>query len=114
MMRPRETSPLDNARGALIARRDHPELAGALDWLIRNHQLATVLPGVYGRPEVAHLPETRMRAACLRHPDAVLINGAAARVSYWPDAPLREVEVATPCRVAPAAGFTFIRRRIPP
>ena len=114
MMRLREIPPLDNAHGGLVARRDHPELTGALDWLIRSHRLAAVLPGVYGRPELAHLAETRMRAACLRHPDAVLINGAAARVSYWPDAPLQDVEVATRCRVSPAAGFTFIRRPIPP
>lgn len=98
----------------MVNRRDHPELASTLDWLIRDHRLVTVLPGVYCRPELAHLAETRMRAACLRHLDAVLINGAAARVSYWPEAPLHNVEVATRCGVAPAAGFTFTRRRIPP
>ena len=91
-----------------------PSWLAALDWLIRNRRLVTVLPGVYGRPDLAHLAETRMRAACLRHPDAVLVKGAAARVSYWPDAPLRDVEVATRYAVAPAAGFLFTRRRIPP
>jgi len=114
MMRISEISDLIDACGGLVVRRDHPELAGALDWLIRNGRLVTVLPGVYGRPDLARLAETRMRAACLRHPDAVLVTGAAARLTYWPDAPLRDVEVATRYAVAPAAGFQFTRRRVPP
>ena len=54
-----------------------------------------------------------MRAAMLRHPDAVLLGAAAARLCYWPDAPLRSIEVAVPRPVAPAVGYLFTRRHIP-
>ncbi len=55
-----------------------------------------------------------MRTALLRHPDAVLTGAAAARMSWWPEAPLSTVEVALPRPVAPATGFCVSRRRIPP
>ena len=51
-----------------------------MDWALHTPRLRAVLPGVYAPPEIAHLPETRIRAVCLRHPDAVLLTGAAARV----------------------------------
>jgi hypothetical protein len=56
----------------LVVRRHHPELAGAIDWALRTRRLTAVLPGVYSVPEIAQLPDTRIRAVCLRHPDAVL------------------------------------------
>ena len=55
-----------------------------------------------------------MRAVCLRHRDAVLVAGAAGRVSFWPAAPMREVAVAAPVAIADRPGFAFTRRRIPP
>ena len=98
----------------LIARRHHPELSGAIDWALRNRELMPVLPGVYAVSALAHTPQTRMRAACLRYPDAVLLKGAAARASYWPKAPLTTIHVANPQKVAPQPGFRFTRRLIPP
>lgn len=98
----------------LITRRHHRHLSGAVDWALRNHELAPVLPGVYALPEVAAQPLTRMRAVCLRYPDAVLLTGAAARVSYWPKAPLGPLHVAAPQKIVPHRGFAFTRRRIPP
>lgn len=105
---------LVHAGGGLIARRDHPELAGGLDWLLRRDLLRPVLPGVFAPPELAGEPRIRMRAALLRHPDAVLLGAAAAQLSFWPEAPVRTVEVAVRRPVAPANGFTFTRRQIPP
>jgi hypothetical protein len=73
-----------------------------------------VLPGVYALPELAHNLEVLMRAVSLRQPDAVLIGAAAARASFWPDAPVRTVDVAAPTKLARRPGYTFSRRRIPP
>ena len=101
-------------RHGLLVRRDQPELATALDWLVRRGELVAVLPGVYAAPYVAHLPETRMRAACLRYLDGVLVGSAAARLSYWPDCPLGLIELATRGQASPRPGFRFTRRRIPP
>ena len=83
-----EVELLLRANGGLVVRRDHPELGGSFDWLIREGRLATVLPGVYATPEIARTWQTRARALALRHRDAVLIGAAAARVSFWPAAPL--------------------------
>ena len=74
--------------GGLVVRRDHPELGGSFDWLIREGRLATVLPGVYATPEIAQTWRTRARALALRHRDAVLVGAAAARLSFWAAAPL--------------------------
>jgi hypothetical protein len=49
----------------------------------------------------------------VRHPDAVVFGGAAARMSFWPDAPMRTIDVAAPTRVASRPGYTFSRRHIP-
>lgn len=105
---------LTHLGGGLIARRDHPELSGGLDWLLRRDLLRPVLPGVFSTPDLVGDPLIRMRAALLRHPDAVLLGGAAARLSYWPEAPLTTIEVAVNHPVADARGFAFTRRRVPP
>jgi very-short-patch-repair endonuclease len=55
-----------------------------------------------------------MRAVRLRQPDAVVLGAAAARASFWPDAPLTTVDVAAPTRLARRPGYTFSRRHIPP
>ena len=100
--------------GGVIARRDHPGLTGSLDWLLRTGRLAPVLPGVYASPTDVSDRLIRMRAAAARVPDGVLLTGAAARQTYWPEAPIEQIEVATRYDVRPAPGFRFIKRRIPP
>jgi hypothetical protein len=111
--RQQEITRLLLASTGLVVRRHHPELAGAIDWALQARRLRAVLPGVYAVPEIAHLPDTRIRAVCLRHPDAVLLTAAAARVSFWPQAPLTQIKVAVRSPIA-ANGFDFTRRRIPP
>jgi len=96
-----------------VARRDHPHLAGSFDWLVREGRLAAVLPGVYAAPEIARTWHTRVRALGLRHRDAVLLGAAAARVSFWPNAPLDRIEAAVPSVLKPQPGFSFNRRYIP-
>jgi len=98
----------------LISRREHPSLANTLAWLVRQGKLVPVLPGVYAPPETAGDVEVLIRAVSLRHPDAVVLGAAAARVSFWPEAPIRAIEVAAPTRLASQPGYTFSRRHIPP
>jgi very-short-patch-repair endonuclease len=98
----------------LISRREHPSLANTLAWLVRQGKLVPVLPGVYASPEIARDVEVLMRAVSLRHPDAVVLGAAAARVSFWPEAPIRAIEVAARTRPASHPGYAFSRRHIPP
>ena len=96
------------AQGGTLRRRDRPELSGAIDWLIRQGKLNAVLPGIYCMTELRQEAIIRLRAVMLRHPDGVLIKAAAARVSYWPDAPLNRIELAVPHKVKAQSGFAFI------
>jgi very-short-patch-repair endonuclease len=101
------------ARGGLVVRRDHPELAGSLDRLVREGTLTPILPGIYATSEIAQSWQGRVRALSLRHRDAVLLGAAAARVAYWPEVPLDHIEASIPHPVRPQPGFRFNRRQIP-
>jgi very-short-patch-repair endonuclease len=109
-----EVEQIIQAGGGLIARRDHPQLGGSLDWLTRRSELTPVLPGIYTVPELVADPTIRMRALFHRHPNAVLLRAAAARASFWPKAPMGDIEAAVPGGATPAKGYAFNRRRIPP
>lgn len=98
----------------LVLRRDHPELAAAIDYGVRRGEVAPVLPGAYVGAGLARLPRTRMLAVCRRHPDAVLLTEAAARVSFWPEVQVAAIQVAVPSPLPRQPGFAFTRRRIPP
>ena len=102
------------AGGGVLVRRQHPELVGAVDWLVRTGRLVRVLPGVYAPAGSAGTPPTRMAAVCAAQPDAVLVGAAAARVSFWPRVPLEAVEAAVPRHLRPAPGIRFTRRHVPP
>ncbi len=100
--------------GGLILRQQHPELRASLDHLLRGKELVTVLPGVYTVPGLAAVPEVRMRAAMLRHPDSVLMGASAAQVSYWPEIRLGDIEVAVRSTPRQSPGFNLSRRPVPP
>jgi very-short-patch-repair endonuclease len=108
-----ELNSLLRTHGGLLARRHHPELTGSFDWLLREGRLIPVLPGVYATPEIAGSWQTRARALTLRHHDAVLLGSAAARASFWPEAPLDNIEAAVHTALKPQPGFIFTRRHIP-
>jgi very-short-patch-repair endonuclease len=99
--------------GGLISRRDHPSLANTMAWLVRQGTLVSVLAGIYAPSDSARSIEVQMRAVSLRHPDAVVLGAAAAKASFWPEAPVRTIEVAASTRLASRPGYTFSRRHIP-
>lgn len=102
------------ANSGVISRRQHPELAEACSWMVRKGDLMPVLPGVYAPTASAANPFVRIRAVMEWAPDAVLTGAAAARVSFWPRGPMREVDVALPKeRRGRYRGFRFCTRSIP-
>lgn len=80
----------------------------------RAGRLVRLLPGVYVHPAAREDLDTRLRAVAARIPDAVFAGVAAARLTRWPDEEVREIEVLTPTRRAPAPGYRFTHRRVPP
>ncbi|SEP82062.1 Very-short-patch-repair endonuclease [Microlunatus flavus] len=99
-------------RDGVVARRDHPELAGAMARLVRDGVLAPVLPGVYGPPRATK--DVRLAALGRWAPDAVVVGRTAAQLTYWPDLGGEQVECALRWEREPQHGFRFSRRRIPP
>ena len=100
-------------RHGVVARREHPELQGAIDWLVRGGQLRRVLPSVYAPAELADDFGVRAAAATHWDPDAVLTGAAAARLTYWRSVPVDVVELAT-SRRGSYRGFRLVERRVPP
>jgi very-short-patch-repair endonuclease len=100
-------------QGGLIGREQNPQLASALDWLLRRGQLVKVLPGVYATPTAAVDPTSRIRAVQLWNPDAVVTHEAAAKVTFWPRVALSEVRIAAPSRSMRRTGYRLSQRAIP-
>ena len=98
----------------LVSRRRHPELACSIDWWVRRGLLTPVLPGVYAPAESASDALVRIHAVAHWDPAAILTGAAAARLTYWPEAPLSAVEVAVAHRRSAQPGYVFRRRRIAP
>lgn len=101
------------ARDHVIARREHRELGGVLDWLLRRGRLRAVLPGVYAAAEHADSFEVRIAAVPRWDPDAVVVGAAAARLLFWPDAPMAAIELAT-SRRGSHRGYRLVRRVVRP
>lgn len=99
---------------AVLARRNHPELATALDRSIRGGRLLALLPGVYARPIDSDNFEVRARALQLWEPNAVFCGRAAAKLTFWPKIVAGQVEAAAPSRRARPRGMVITRRRVPP
>ena len=98
----------------VVARKEHPELAAAMARLRRQGVLVSVLPGVYAPVAVAAQHDVRLAALVRWAPDAVLLGGTAARLTFWPTLPAHDVECALPWERDPQPGFSFARRRIAP
>lgn len=101
-------------REGVIARKQHPELVGAAERLLRTGALVPVLPGVYGAAGTTGGREVRLAALRCWAPDAVVTGATAGQLTFWPDVPGAEVECALPWEREPQPGFRFSRRRIAP
>jgi very-short-patch-repair endonuclease len=104
------------ARGGVLARRDHRDLAGSLDRLLRTGSLVALLPGVYCPPDLVSDAQVLAFGALLwAGPDAVLTGLTAARLTYWPSAPASPVTLALPTTSKRSRGAVQVERRtIPP
>lgn len=103
-----------NHQDGLVSRRHHPELVGAIDALLAQRRLVRLLPGIYAAPAAAGQPLTRLRAAQLWDPDAVLTHQAAAFLTFWPKVRLTQVDLAVKHRVVRRSGYLSIRRVVAP
>lgn len=101
-------------RDRVISRRQHPELARRLHRLAATGAIRTVLPGIFAAADTAHLLEIRARAACRYHPRAVIVDEAAAALTFWKDLPVDTIQVAGVHSRLRVAGFAFTERTVPP
>jgi very-short-patch-repair endonuclease len=91
--------------GGVISRKNHPNLVGTLDRMLREKRLIPVLPGIYADPSALDDPCARIAAAALWAPDGVITRSAAARLSYWPDIPVPSITIALPGHRSGLKGF---------
>jgi very-short-patch-repair endonuclease len=101
------------AQDGVITLRRHPELTGAIRWLVRRGDLRTILPGVYARPHIANGLDTRIRALMAWDQTTVLVEAAAALVSFWPTIRVPVITCALKHHRQPQDGFRFSRRQPP-
>ena len=99
-------------RDGVVARREHPDLTGAVDWLVRGGQLRAVLPGIYAAADRGADLGVRLAALARWDPDAVITGAAAARLTFWPSLSVGAVEVAT-TRRGLHPGFSLRHRSVP-
>jgi very-short-patch-repair endonuclease len=101
-------------RQGVIARREHPQLVGAIKSLKAAGHLAAVLPGVYAVPALRDDFRTRVLAAVVWDPDVILTGETAARLTFWRDLTSSTVDCAVKWQRAEQRGYVFSRRVIPP
>ena len=102
------------SRDRVIVRREHPELVRSLERRVVGGELVSILPGVYTVPELSHDPTVLVAGLSRARPETIFTGATAARLSYWPEAPLRTVTAAIRHPRADRRGFTWERRAIPP
>ncbi|MDO5082891.1 MAG: hypothetical protein Q4D89_05765 [Arachnia propionica] len=68
----------------LIVRRDHPDLRGHIDRLVRSEELVPVLRGVLRWRGVEPTLELLAAAVCAWNPRAVILGASAAALTWWP------------------------------
>ena len=100
--------------GGVLARRDHRRLVPAIDRAVRVGRLRALLPGVYVGTGAAPDLHVQARALMAWSPDAVLTGRAAARLAFWPDLPVRDVEAAARRIRADVPGYRLQRRVVDP
>jgi len=76
--------------------------------------MVRVLPGTYVPAGLTGDLSTRLRAIGRWNPRAVVLAGAAARVLFWPELHVEEIDVGWPRAAPDALGYRFHRRSIDP
>jgi very-short-patch-repair endonuclease len=77
-------------------------------------RLVRLLPGTYVPTELKDDLMTRCMAVGWWNPDAVIVGAAAARLTFWPDLPVRQIDVARRGPVPTGRGYRFHRRNVEP
>jgi very-short-patch-repair endonuclease len=101
--------------GGAIKRKEHRDLSGHIDRMLRKAELVALLPGVYCAAGDVTNDFVRLRAACLwAGPDAVLTGYCAAKLTFWPGCRLERITLALPSQSKRSQpGFEVEFRRIP-
>ncbi|MFT4295690.1 MAG: DUF559 domain-containing protein [Micropruina sp.] len=76
----------------VLRRRDHHELRRPIDHCLDTGELIAVLPGIYTAP--APDVETLALSAARYQPDCVVVGAAAARLLWWPECAVDQVDIA--------------------
>lgn len=92
----------------------HPHLASSARWEVACGRLLRILPAVFIDPAGCRDPLIQACAAGAWAPDSVITGFAAAKVSFWPRAPLEVVTLAMPHGRPSRPGFEVERRTVPP
>jgi len=77
-------------------------------------RLVRVLPGTYVPTELKDDFATRSLAVGWWCADTVIVGAAAARLTFWPDVPVRQIDVARRGTEPIGPGYRFHRRAIDP
>lgn len=88
----KQLTELLSAENGVLLRRSNRSVQAQLDYAVRRGELNATLPGIYTAPDPS--VETRVRAASMFRPDAVITGAAAARLLWWPEITVDRVECA--------------------
>lgn len=100
------------AKIGMVSRRQHPHLIGSIDRAVKNGELVRLFPGTYSTGR----DFTRLVHSLFDwDPDAVLVAGTAAKVSWWPDVPHNTVHAVTARHPrVDVPGISVSRAAVPP
>lgn len=99
----------------LIVRREVPRLASSLDRARAAGEVIQVVRGVYCAATATLDWRLRLRAVLAIEPAAVVIERAAAALTWWPDIAVSDLIVASRVRKhTSTCGVTWVQRRVDP
>ena len=98
--------------GVVLAR-SLPGSARTLSRLAADGRVVRLLPGVYTLAPNANHFETRCLALMLWDPDAVITGRAAARLTFWTEARVEQIEFHSTRKKSAPSGFRLHRSRVP-
>ena len=90
-----------------------PGSARTLSRLLATGTVRRLLPGIYALASQAESLVVRCAALMLWAPDAVVTGRAAAKLSYWTEARVGEIEFHSATKKVAPAGFRLHRSQVP-